>query len=391
MDKNKKTKLFVRVLCAILALIMTLGVILPVAYAAEVESPYMNGDGFEYVEMDGEWYLNPTTENPVMRLSNVPDTMTRGNLPIVICNIETFKVYSANLLNVYGYVSMAEIPEGYYFIIANNYAWEDDMGYPWVINNAETYYFYHGDTANFEQGKYDLTYAICDGVLDIPMTRYNGSDIPAIKSNATFHLDEADKLYPLDELHNLDELMNRMEHLDLEASLETGHPVYTDDYVPNSDPAYVAPDNITVSGSEAPGVSNLGNLASAGAITNTSNTEEAPAAQPDIIVNNPSVTAPSSGVTAEDLPVETKPAPETETQPENVLDVLTGALETETGINVTSKETTKDYVKSILIKTVIYGVVFAAVAVAYIFIKQKNMREQDLQHEFDLYDDSRLE
>ena len=54
MNKNKKTRLFVRILCGILAVIMTLSIVVPMAYATEIENkaPYVNGEGFEFQTAD---------------------------------------------------------------------------------------------------------------------------------------------------------------------------------------------------------------------------------------------------------------------------------------------------------------------------------------------------
>ena len=306
MDKNKKTRLFVRILCAILAVIMTLSIILPVAYADEIdaEAPYVNQDGFQYVEENGEWFLQATTENPVFRLTNVPITFTRANLPVLIANLDTYEVQIINLLKMTGYAVSADLDEGYYVIYTNNYAWEDEQHTPWALNNGFSIYFYHGDIANFEKDKYGLNYVVAENnIFDIPLNKYTENRLPAIQNNRTFHLEDEDAIYPLSEIYNWDEILTRMEYIDLEATLELGKAVYRDGYVPNSIPATdEESETTTPSNNEV-----LGELAAGGAVTsddsvtldNPVNNESTPA--DDIPVAQPEIITPPP---ADDIPVE---------------------------------------------------------------------------------------
>ena len=160
MDNKKKTRWFVRALCALLAIIMILSFVLPAAYATEIEeneAPFLNGEGFEYIENEGEWYLNVTGDKPVVRLINVPDSFTRDNLPVLIANVDTFEVHIVNLLEIYGYTAQLDIEEGYYLVVANNYCWADKNNDQWVINNANTVYFHYGETDSFDANMFILS------------------------------------------------------------------------------------------------------------------------------------------------------------------------------------------------------------------------------------------
>ena len=240
MDKNKKTRLFVRILCAILAVIMTLSIVVPMAYATEIEeeAPYVGGDGFEYVYTDGEWYLNVTGDHPVVRLTNVPDAYVRDNMPVLIANIDTFEVYIVNLLDVRGYVDSLPIEEGYYLVYTNNYTWADKDGNKWAINNTDTIYFYYGDPANMDAHKYDLDFVAEDNIIELPMTLANDSGLYTVPANGVFHFDAMDSAYPVYEIYNYDEIIARMENIDLAKSLDAGYTIYVDGYTPNNPEYY---------------------------------------------------------------------------------------------------------------------------------------------------------
>lgn len=407
MDKNKKTRFLVRILCGILAVIMTLSVIMPVVYATEIDesvvnsAPYRNGDGFEYIEMDGEWCLNATSENPVFRLVNVDEAFTRDNFPLIICNIDTYEVIDLNLLEIFGYASSTELKEGYYFAVANNYCWEDENDNTWAINGGETFYFYYGNVNNFQENKYGLNYVVFNNrIIDIPLMPYVGTSLPRISHRQTFHIDVADKVYPIDELHNIDEMLERLEYLDLDASLESGHPVYQEGYETNVTTGANMDGNI----SDAPNVdlSELAQSTGASSVTpnllpsytsdTTTGNSDAPIAQPEVIVTTPATpsTTPNSqppmvgtegqGTTSE----EQKEIP-------NALDVATDILKDKTGIEIEKPPTVKESLLSLLKSTLLFGALFAIAFFAYIKLKQKQEFAREESLEYDKYDEGRIE
>lgn len=402
-NKKNKTKWLVRILCAFLAIIMTLSVVLPVVYAAEIEQPYMNGEGFEYVEMDGEWCLNATSDNPVFRLTNQDDSFTRDNVPIVICNVDNYQVHSLNLLELNGYAASGAIKPGYYFVIANNYAWADNVGRAWVINEGKTFYFYFGEKDAFQQGKYDLTYVAFDKIVDIPMTIYTENNLHVVGSKETFHLDESDKVYPMDELHNWDELMDRLENLDLEASLDTGHPVYADGYQPNTiTGANMETDPDSVEQVIIDQLNSLSQMVAPPSTATTQNTT--PVVEP--ANNNSSDSTILSGLNitmTSDVNTSNVPSnvATNETQPEqkdessnkvpNALELAQDAVEEKTGFALSPTQTTKDIVVKMLKSVVIFGVIFAIVFIIYIKMKKQDAESRNMSQEFDFYDDSRIE
>lgn len=387
MDKNKKTKLFVRILCAILAVVMTLSIILPVAYAAELDNgaPYYNGDGFEYIEQDGEWYLNLTSEKPVVRLTNVPESFTRDNMPVLIANVDTFEVHIVNLLEIYGYAAALDIAEGYYLVVTNNYAWADENNNKWALNNAQMMYFYYGDTTNFDMNKYDLQFYSEDEIIDLPLTPYTLDDMPIVKANGVFHFDETDSMYPLDEIHNVDEIIARVEHIDLAASLEEGHPVYMDGYTPN-DPSYYAPNTSEVGGENPSTTPNLDNLATGSAPTQ--GTDNLGASDPNTPTDDVPVAQPELQ--------ETKPLPEVESQQpddgtaedskKNPIEMVGDKL----GI-----ESERDDAKTAFVKlwqgSWFYLILIAVVGFIYYRMLQKKEEIDAERIEIDKYDDSCIE
>ena len=388
MDNKKKTRLFVRILCAILAVIMTLSIVLPVAYATEVESeteaPYLNGDGFEYVENDGEWYLNATGDKPVVRLTNIPEAFVRDNMPVLIANVDTFKVHIVNLLEVYGYAAALDIEEGYYLVATSNYCWADTNDNKWVINDAQTMYFYYGDTENFDSKKYNLDFVAEDNIVALPLTQYTENVLPVVRARGTFHFEDMDTVYPLDELHNIDEIIARAEHIDLEKSLLTGSPVYVDGYVPNSS----VPNTSETSSSENPSEGNLDDLASAGAIP-PSGTEETE--------NNNVETTPNS-----DTPIatpeiqETKPLPDVEienpsdgTPSEDKRDPIE-IVGDKIGVD-TRPSTPKEAFANLFDGIWIYLVLIAIFGGIYLYMQKKKVDMHEERIENDSYDDSRIE
>ena len=389
MDNKKKTRLFVRVLCAILAVIMTLSIVLPMAYATEVEiePPYINGEGFEYIEQDGEWYLNVTGEAPVVRLTNVPENFGRDNLPIVVANMDTFDVYNLNLLEVTGYVASADLKEGHYVVVSDNYSWLDESDRKWAINDGRAMYFYYGDSVNFDSTKYGLSIFEEDNIIELPLVAYSGT-LPAIEAHRTFHLDEMERAYPLDKIFNVDEIIARVENIDLEKSLELGMPVYMNGYTPN-DPSYYTNSGSTTNDSTTLTPDILGNLSAAGAIPpvnmstgtqgngNEGDTSDVPVANPEII--------------------ETKPLPEVEikepsaTQPDttdrkNPIEIVGDKIGLETEL-----PTFGEAIKELFSGLWVYALLLLGFGGAYFYLRMKKQQEFSDRAESDFYDETRIE
>lgn len=402
---DKKRKLFVRVLCLILALIMTLGVVVQVAFASEIEnaSPYQIKEGFEYVEQNGDWVVTPTGDKPVLQLTNVPDSFTRDNVPVLLANLSTYKVQVINLLEMYGYADVLDIEDGYYLLYTNSYCFEDENGEGWLLNGANTYYFYTGDMNNYDANKYDLSYITSDGVLGLPLEKDTKNTLPRVKSSRIFHLDDEDTIYPLDELHNWDELQDRMEHIDLEATLEEGHPVYMDGYEPNSidhsnDPQTSGDSsNAGTSGESAANDgtnTNLGELASQGNqgsnIASNGSGEEVdmPLPEEDVPIANPSIiTTTPADKPAENSSTETTPATEGGTLNDAIEDAVYGVLGN-IGIEKEEPKTTGETLLEMLKNSWLYLVLLVVCVVLYYREKTKNEDKTQERIENDKYDDS---
>ena len=390
MNKNKKTRLFVRILCGVLAAIMTLSIVVPMAYATEIENkaPYVNGEGFEYIEVGGEWYLNSTTENPVVRLINVDSAFDRDNFPILICNIDTYETFPMNLLEMNGYALSQDLKEGYYLVVGNNYAWADAVGNVWAINGGGTFYFYYGDKANFKDNKYDLTYAVYDDIIDIPLTPYTGDSLSVIPYHQTFHLTQEDKVYPLDELHNTTEILERLQNLDLEASLENGHPTYYEGYQPNT----ITGANLDEGSSSDYSLDDLANLSTTTSpsisptyISATPPNQNVPVAQPEIVESEPTPNTENSS---------NGDVKEESAQPGKVntpLDILSNTVEDKTNYNLMDTPTIGESLWSLTKSVIFFAILFAIVVVIYIRIKTKRETEEIEALESDLYDESRIE
>ena len=389
MDKNKKTRLFVRILCGILAVIMTLSVIVPIAYATEVEdSPYVGGDGFEYVYTDGDWYLNVTGEYPVVRLTNVPDAYIRDNMPVLIANIDTFEVYVVNLLDVRGYVDVLPIKEGYYLVYTNNYTWADKNGDKWAINNTDTIYFYYGDPANMDAHKYDLDFIAEDNIIELPMTLANDSGLYTVPANGVFHFDAMDSAYPLYEIYNYDEIIARMEHIDLAQSLEAGYTIYVDGYTPNTSENYSP--------------SNNANITVPGQITVPGGQNNAPTV--DYLSSSNGTTAPGDNSDLPDIPIavpeiqETTPLPEVEIVDKNnpptsetkpAIDPIELVAD-KVGLDI-QPVSFKAALLGILDGLWIYVLLLAICGAAYYKLKKKDYVISEERTENDFYDDTRIE
>lgn len=401
-NKNKKTRLFVRILCAILAVIMTLSIVVPVVYATEVDTsttaPFKNGDGFEYVEINGEWCLNVTTDNPIIRITNIAPSFTRDNLPILVANLDTFEVHTVNLLEMTGYVASVELPEGYYVIPTNNYYWGDTDSGKWALNNTRSVYFYHGNPENFQQDKYGLTYQLSTDIIDIPLVQRIDDSLRTIPARQTYHLTGQDAIYPLDELHNWDELQIRMEHLDLEATLEQGHAVYTDGYTPNSIPTTDTTgttDNVTPPSADTEGgADTLGDLAASGGLNVTDNPNampEIPVAQPEIIVQPP--VDNSTTQNPELPPVVTEPnysgAQEQSKLEQGAEDALNTVYD-KLGL-VKDEETQRKEKIAQIIRNVILILLIAAVFVAYVVYKKRSSEQLIETLENNKYFDGHIE
>lgn len=391
MDNKKKTRLFVRVLCALLCVIMILSFILPAAYATEIEEnepPFLNGEGFEYIENEGEWYLNVTEDKPVVRLTNVPESFTRDNLPVLIANVDTFEVHILNLLEIYGYAAMLDIEEGYYLVVANNYCWADKNDEHWAINDAQTLYFHYGESETFDAHKYDLNFEQEDNIIDLPLTLYTKDNLPVVRASGAFHLEEMDAIYPLDELHNMDEIVARMQHIDIMQSLELGYTVYVDGYVPNSPEYYTSNTNQTSSVGDTPSTPNLDNLAAAGA--------QPPAETETNSDDNTSTTPNTEAPIATPEMQETKPLPEVEIQNpsgEQPTDEKQNPIEMvgdKVGID-TSVPTFKESIMGLLDGIWVYILLLAVVGGIYFYIQKKKIEVVQEREETDRYDDSRIE
>ena len=377
---------------------MTLSMVVPMAYATEIENkaPYVNGEGFEYIEVDGEWYLNSTTENPVVRLINVDSAFDRDNFPILICNIDTYETFPMNLLEMNGYALSQELKEGYYLVVGNNYAWADAVGHAWAINGGGTFYFYYGDKANFKDNKYDLTYAVYDDIIDIPLTPYTGDALSVIPYHQTFHLTQEDKIYPLDELHNTTEILERLQNLDLEASLENGHPTYYEGYQPNSVTGANLDEENAAFGYTWEDLANL--TATTSPVTNptyvattTPPNQNVPVAQPEVIVSPESS---DSNTNTQNNNVSNTPAEETTTTPDvapTPLEILSNKLEENTGFELNGTPSIGESLWNLTKSAIFFAILFGIVVFIYIRIKTKREMEEYESLESDLYDESRIE
>lgn len=390
---NKKKKLFVRIICLILALIMVMGLVVQVAFATEGPCPYESNEGFSYIATEDGWAIQQEGENPVLKISNVPEDFPHLYMSVLVANIETNHTQEILLFRDNGYAATLELEDGYYLIYTCLRGFKDNDGAKYVINNMQTAYFYHGDWNVFEE-KYDLNYIDGNGIIDLKLdimpADYNTT---MVGPNATYHLTAEEKLYPMDEIYNWDILASIVENIDVDALLEEGKLVYlesTDAPISKSEEELLLDfiQNNPIASTVIAGV------------IKTPTREDL-----NLDFQYTSDMSPVVGATQEDVedvldevieqpveipvetPVETTPTPEKETEGGLSYDSLVGKVEDKTGIDLSPDKTAGQNLLDAIIDSWFLLLALLGFGIAYFVVKRKNQLALETQLEDDRYDD----
>ena len=196
---NKKKKLFVRILCGLLVVIMTLGLIVPYVFASEIEdevailSGVVDENNEEDISSDQEesydvistpWqpegapeelppagYLNvrrpdgtwgiqkmKASDESAFVISGLPENYDCNSVTLFIANLETQVVLTLNLEKEDRYVNKILLADGYYVIFSNNFSFCNTNGVGYSIRGGENLYFYVGDVNEFDAEKYPVDF-----------------------------------------------------------------------------------------------------------------------------------------------------------------------------------------------------------------------------------------
>lgn len=380
---DKKKKLFVRVLCFILALIMVMGLVIQVAFAEE-GCPYEALDGFEFVSNGDGWDVVKTSDKPVIRLSNVPEDFVNPDVTVLVANLDTNVTQVVHLFPFNGYTTTLDIDDGYYLIYTNEVAWKSTSNNVYAVNNHDTVYFYYGDSALYDSTKYQLPYILTDNVIDLPMVAYNGElNMSVIEPTATYHRTPEESGYPLGEVYNWDILADLAVNMDWEKFLETGEIVLlkeTDVALSNDLVQYIQK-NPYVNESIPEAISNfketngLTNTSLEGTTAESANGLNIETAKPEEIIITP----------------ETKPAETTTPQQNDIIHDTLNEISENVGLGEITYKTPGQILLSSLKSSWFLIVLLFAAGGGYLFIKNKNEKALQEQLENDMYDDGHIE
>lgn len=234
----KKTRIITKVIAAILAFVLVLGLIIPYVSAAELgnevpiaeelvsendappadeessdenDAPPVEEEstdendfppmqslplGFEYVKVGNSWTVQKTADNtkPAVML-NVPDGFDASVVTIFIGNLQTREVQYFDLNNSYGYLSSMNLEDGYYVIYANGFAWCDSKDNAYAINGGEYQYVYIGD--NYNPSLYGVEFINSQDIFYVDMGPALDS-MQKIKHNSRLTVDSSCLVYPED-------------------------------------------------------------------------------------------------------------------------------------------------------------------------------------------------
>lgn len=392
---DKKRKLFVRITCFVLALIMLLGFVIQVAFAEDC--PYTALDGFEFTETADGWKPVKTGDKTVISLTNIPDDFSQDLISLLWANLETNEVGVVEFLKYNGYTATLDIPDGYYLIYNNDNCWADDNGRPYAVNAFETVYFYQGDLTKFQPGYFDLDYITADNVIFMPLTL--NEDRPGytpVGANEVYHRKQDGLQYPFDEIYNWDILVERAYTIDYDKSAEEGRIVYLDEteseensFVPVQQNIVRDNENIATNNSSTNthSVVTNGNLSQSGNGLTFISDEP----QSNITSSNNSSPDDSENNTA------TTPTKNQDDKSENenkdLVEEFFVAIDDKTGLNLSKEEESPmDSLKQIFsLRSLLYIVVFIILFYFYLKEKNKNAKMLKEQLENDKYDDTRIE
>lgn len=192
MKKKKVQTILTRIFACILVVILALGIIAPVVASAteispgtgtgaalpkpdqESESGTSTGNdeaisqiqqkkispGFEYVK-DGEMYVIQKIKGngeAAFIIDGLPVGGFDGAyITIFVGNLETKEVKAVELMNDYSFTKSLSLPDGYYVVFANNYAFCDSASKAYSIEGGQYKYFHIG--ADFDSKKFPVDFS----------------------------------------------------------------------------------------------------------------------------------------------------------------------------------------------------------------------------------------
>ena len=148
----KKRKLMARIIACVLAVILLLGIVVPVVSATEIEALDPLPEGFEYqINDDGSATIIKAADNNkiAFQLQGYYQGFDTDIVSVFIGNLETKKTTIVTFSEPH-YLASVELDPGYYVIFNGGYAWSDADGTKYTIDEYQ--YLYVGD--NFEYDKF---------------------------------------------------------------------------------------------------------------------------------------------------------------------------------------------------------------------------------------------
>jgi hypothetical protein len=148
----KKRKLMARIIACVLAVILLLGLIVPVVSATEANNALDPlPEGFEYqINDDGSATIIKAQDNNkiAFQLDGYYQGFDTDIVSIFIGNLETKKTTIVTLSKPH-YLASIELDAGYYVIFNGGYAWSDAGNMRYTIDEYQ--YFYVGDDFKYDK------------------------------------------------------------------------------------------------------------------------------------------------------------------------------------------------------------------------------------------------
>lgn len=164
----KKRKLMARIIACVLAVVLLLGIVVPVVSATEAELLDPLPEGFEYqINDDGSATIIKAADNNkiALQLQGYYQGFDTDVVTVFIGNLETKKTTIVTFAEPH-YLASVELEPGYYVIFNGGYAWSDADGTKYTIDEYQ--YLYVGD--NFEYDKFVGVDFMLDTTRIVPTT-----------------------------------------------------------------------------------------------------------------------------------------------------------------------------------------------------------------------------
>lgn len=219
MNKKKTTKLITRIICGILIFIMIAGLIVPYAFATEVEdvdttaevtdevvtddtidAPHSLPLGYSWVEKNGHLVIEKDADNTetAIIIDGVHNAFNNDMIVAYIGNLETKEVIKVAPSAAHGFLISEPLEDGYYVLFTNGYAYEDANGNIFSINGGTDFYFYVGD--KYESTKYAANvHNLNNEIAYVTLKNASGTDVVVKNIDATVEI----STLPLEHMPNI--------------------------------------------------------------------------------------------------------------------------------------------------------------------------------------------